>query len=340
MTRQTYSSTDMGWRIRRLPKAAVLGALLASASFASPAFAAGTPAGTDITNVATASYETPGGSTIDVDSNPVVIKVDELLDVVVDNTDPGDVATQPGDTGEVLTFQVTNSGNGNEAFTLDADVAVTGDDFDPTLVQIVLDTNDNGVYDPGVDDVYVAGTNDPALDPDESITVFVIVDTPTGPTDGDRAEVSLSAVAVTGSGAPGTSFNGQGDGGGDAVVGTTGADDDDSGFLAIQAAILDLIKSATVLDPFGGSTAVPGSVITYQIVANVTGTGSLTNLVVSDPVPADTAYVPASIVFEGTGQTDATDTDEGSFDGTQISVDMGTVTSGESRTITFQVTIQ
>ncbi len=330
----------MAGQLRRTSKAAAIAALLAGVSYAPSASAAGTLAGTDITNVATASYETPGGTTINVDSNPVVIKVDELLDVVVDNSDPGDIATQPGDTGKVLTFQVTNSGNGNEEFTLTADVNKPGDDFDPTLVQIVLDTNGNGVYDPGVDQVYVAGTNDPALDPDESITVFVIVDTPGTPTDGDRAEVNLAAVANTGSGAPGTSFDGQGDGGGDAVVGTTGADDDDSGFLAIQAAILELIKSATVVDPFGGDKAVPGSVITYQIIANVTGSGNLINLVVSDPIPADTTYIAESITFEGTGKSDATDADEGSFNGTQISVDVGTVPAGESRTITFRVTIQ
>ncbi len=325
------------WRSSRI---AFFASLMAGTSFAPAAFAAGTPAGTDITNVATASYETPGGSTIDVDSNPVVIKVDELLDVIVDGTDPGDIATDPGETGEVVTFQVTNGGNGNEAFTLTADVNRTGDDFDPTLVQIILDTDGNGVYDPGVDEVYVPGTNDPTLAPDESITVFVIVDIPSDASDGERAEVNLSAVANTGSGAPGTSFDGQGDGGGDAVVGTTGADDDDSGFLAIQAAILELIKSATVLDPFGGDTAIPGSVITYQIVANVTGTGDLANLVISDPIPADTAYNAESIIFEGTGQTDATDADEGSFDGSQISVNVGTVPSGETRTITFEVTIQ
>lgn len=337
-------TTDIAFATKRnafsARSAAFIAGLALPLAFAPVAFAAGTPAGTDIENTATASYETPGGSTITVDSNTVVIKVDELLDVVVDSSDAGDVPSQPGDTETVLTFQVTNSGNGNEAFTLTADPAVPGDDFDPTLNQVVLDTNGNGAYDAGVDQVYVPGTNDPTLDPDESTTVFVLVDTPGTPSDGDRAEVNLAAVANTGSGAPGTSFDGQGDGGGDAVVGTTGADADDSSFLAIQAAILDLIKSATVVDPFGGDQAVPGSTITYQIVANVTGTGTLTNLVVSDPIPADTSYVPASITYEGAGQTDASDTDEGSFDGTQIAVDMGSVPSGESRTVTFQVTIQ
>jgi len=337
-TQKPFSASSLSLSRARFAVSAA--ALALPFTMAPAALAAGTPAGTDIENVASASYETPAGTTINVDSNAVIITVDELLDVVVVSSDAGDIPTQPGATEEVLTFQVTNSGNGNEAFTLTPDVAVAGDDFDPTLNQVVLDTNGNGVYDAGVDEVYVPGTNDPALDPDESITVFVLTDIPNTPEDGDRAEVSLNAVANTGSGTPGTSFDGQGEGGGDAVVGSTGADDEDSSFLAIQAAILELIKSATVVDPFGGDQAVPGSVITYQIVATVSGSGSLSNLIVSDPIPANTSYVPGSIVYELSSQTDADDTDEGSFDGSQITAEIGSVPSGNTRTVTFQVTIQ
>jgi uncharacterized repeat protein (TIGR01451 family) len=328
------------WHHNRSAKTAALAMFFATTCFTPSAFAAGTLAGTDITNTATASYETPGGGSVEIDSNTVIFKVDELLDVVVDNSDPGDVLTTPGETGEVVKFLVTNGGNGSEAFTLAANVNRTGDDFNPSLTQIVLDTNGNGVYDAGVDTVYVAGTNDPVLAPDQSLTVFVIVDTPATAVDGNRAEVNLSAVAKTGSGAPGTSLDGLGDGGGDAVVGATGADGDDSGFLALQAAILELIKSATIADPFGGTTAVPGSVITYQIRANITGSGSLPKLVVSDPIPANTTYAPASITLEGVTQSDAVDTDVSNFDGSKITVNMGTVPAGETRTITFKVTIR
>ena len=119
------------------------------------AHAAGTLAGTDIVNVAEATYDDPGGGPpVTVPSNTVTIKVDELLDVTVVSSDPGDIATDPGATSQVTTYQVTNTGNGEEAFTLTADTAKGGDDFDTTFEQIVLDTNGNGVYDPGVDTVY------------------------------------------------------------------------------------------------------------------------------------------------------------------------------------------
>ncbi len=324
-------------------KAARMFALLVGASAlalnGTAAHAAGTLAGTDIVNTAQATYDGPSGS-VTVESNPVTIKVDELLDVTVVSSDPGDVAAEPGATGQVTTYQVTNTGNGQEAFTLTADTAKGGDDFDTTFEQIILDTNGNGVYDPGVDTIYTPGTNDPVLEADESTIVFILSTIPATANDSERAEIELSAVAVTGSGAPGTSFAGEGDGGGDAVVGATGANGEDSSFFVIQTAQITLVKSATVADPFGGTEAIPGATITYQLVATIAGSGSLTNLVVSDDIPADTSYTAETISLEGVSLTDSdADADAGSFDGTGIAVDLGTVPGGQTRTITFQVTI-
>ena len=311
----------------------------ASLPVTSPAFAAGTLAGTDIDNVAEATYDTPSGP-VTIQSNMVRIKVDELLDVTVVTTDPGDVTTAPGATGNLQTFRVTNTGNGEEAFRLTGNTGVGGDDFDPTLTQIVLDTNGNGVYDPGVDTVYVAGSNDPVLQPDQSRIVFVITSTPIAVTNGNRGTANLLAVAVTGSGAPGTSFAGAGQGGGNAVVGTTGGDADANSFLAVQAASLALVKSATIVDPFGGNRPVPGAVITYSIVATISGAGALNNLIISDPIPVGVTYQASSITLEAAALTDAVDADAGAYNGTRISVAAGNVPAGQTRTVTFRTVIQ
>ena len=303
------------------------------------AYAAGTLAGTDITNIATATYDV-SGTPVDIQSNPVVIRVDELLDVTTASTDPGDVTTANGALNVVSSFRITNTGNGPEAFRLTPNVANGGDDFDPTLSQVVLDTNGNGVYDPGVDTVYVAGTNDPLLTPDQSLVVFVLTNVPASQSNGDRAQVQLTAAAVTGTGAPGTTFAGAGVNGSNAVVGSTGADADASGFLAVQAASVALVKSATVLDPFGGTTSVPGSIITYTLVATVSGTGTLSNVVISDPIPASSQFVAASMTLQAAALTDAVDADQGNFNGTRISVALGNVPSGQTRTVTFKVRVQ
>jgi uncharacterized repeat protein (TIGR01451 family) len=303
------------------------------------AWAAGTLAGTNIENIATASYDT-GSGTVDIQSNTAVILVDELLDVTVASTDAGDVPTTPGATNSVLSYRITNNGNGPEAFRLTPNVANSGDDFDPTLAQVVIDTNNNGVYDAGVDTIYVAGTNDPLLAPDQSITIFILSNIAASQANGDRANVSLLASAVTGTGAPGTTFAGAGEGGGNAVVGTSGADGEASGFLRVDAASVTLAKSATVADPFGGTNAVPGATITYSILATVSGAGSLNNLVINDPIPVGTTYVAGSITLQAAGLTDAADADAGSFNGTRVSVQLGNVPAGETRTVTFQTVIQ
>ncbi len=334
-----YQATDA--KSPAFRKNAVLAAFTAVSAcvVASPALAAGTPAGTNITNVATATYELPNGDEATIDSNIVTLKVDELLDVSVAWSDPSDVSTSAGAAGQLLKFTVTNGGNGAEAFTLATLANGGGDDFDPSVTSIVLDSNGNGAYDAGVDTVYLSGSNDPQLDPDQSITVFVLSGIPAGAGDGQRGRVDLTAAARTGSGAPGTGFAGQGQGGGDAVVGATGADSEDDGYYRVAKATVAFVKSATVADAFGGTAAAPGSTITYTLAATVSGTGSLANLRVSDPVPAGTTYQAGSLTLEGAPLTDSADADSGSFTGTGIAVGLGTIAAGTTKTITFQVKI-
>lgn len=306
---------------------------------ATPANAARTPAGTVINNSATATYDLPEGGQTTVTSNIVSLTVDELLDVGVAWTDGGDVAVTPGATGRVLTFRVTNAGNGGEAFRLLARDNSGGDDFDPAATSVVLDANGNGIYDPGLDTIYVAGANEPVLAPEQSMLVFVLSAIPAGAGDAQRGRIDLVATAATGSGAPGTTFAGQGQGGGDAVVGATGADAEDDGYYKVTAGSVAFEKSATVADPFGGTTNVPGAIITYRLVATVSGSGSLANLRIADAIPAGTTYRPGTLTLEGGPLSDAADADAGEFTGTGVAVRLGTVAGGNARTVTFQVAI-
>ena len=301
--------------------------------------AEGTPAGAQIENVARATYDRPDGTPTTVDSNTVVLVVDELLDVTVSWADPADVGTTAGATAQLLRYTVTNGGNGTERFALATIENAGGDDFDPAVTSIILDTNGNGAYDPGVDTAYVAGTNDPELDADESIGIFVLSTIPAAGTDGQRGRVDLTAAAVTGTGTPGQSFAGQGQGGGDAVVGATGADAEDDGYYLVAGATLTFVKSASVVDPYNGSTVTPGAIVTYTLTATVGGTGSLANLRVSDPIPADTTYEPGSITLDGTPLTDAADGDAGRLNNTDIEVALGTVAGGSAHVISFKVKI-
>ena len=342
MTLKLAGFTTQKTRAPLLTSAAVM--TIAVMTLPTAAQAAGTLAGSTISNTASASYDNGGGTTT-ITSNPVDIKVDELLDVTVAGTDPSDVATTPGAVQkDYLTFTVTNNGNGDEAFVLGTIASNGGDDYDPTNVKIYIDSDGDGKLDVTKDTLYTPGTSDPVVQPDQSITVFVVVDTPTTVTDGNRAEVVLTAESKTvldngNNNTPGYSMAGQGTNGGNAVVGATGADGEDNGFFKVSAATVTLVKSQVVRDQFGGTQAVPGATITYTIVATANGSGAVSGLAVTDPVPTGTTYQAGTIRLGGVVQTDAADTDAGSIASNIVNVNIGALAGGQSRTVTFDVKI-
>ncbi|MEM6857708.1 MAG: hypothetical protein AAF559_07540 [Pseudomonadota bacterium] len=301
------------------------------------ASAGGISAGTLIENTATATYE-DGDASRTVTSNTVTVRVDELLDVTVTSLDSGSQAVGPGQS--VLSFEITNQGNGPEAFELIANPNVGGNEFDTVVESIAIDSNGNGVYDPGVDVILTSQEVTPILGADETITVFVIVNVPSDVADQQESDVELTAAAVTGNGAPGTIFAGQGEGGGDAIVGTTTALSAATGSLVSRVSSLELTKSVTLLDPFGGESAVPGSIATFTLVASVAGSGSLDDVTVTDAIPAGTTYAPGSLVLDSAPLTDASGDDAGeAANSSGISVDLGNLDAGGTHTITFDVTI-
>lgn len=316
---------------------AVRCALAAAASaFPVAAHAAGVTAGTTIQNTASATYSN-GATTETITSNQVNILVDEVLNVVVTSQDASAVTLNSS--GAALSFEITNTGNGPETFRLTPNAALTGDDFDPSVTLLAYDSNGNGVYDAGVDPTIPVGGATPAIAADDSLIVFVVTALAGTPGDGDTANLRLTAVAATGSGAPGTKFAGQGFGGGDAVVGSSTASDNDDGSLVASIGAVTLVKTVVIDDQFSGHEAIPGATATYSIVASVTGTGSVSNLVVSDPIPAGTTYKPGSLKLNGASLTDQTGDDAGQGGSSGISVSLGTMASGASRTVTFSVTL-
>lgn len=302
----------------------------------SAAHAGGVEAGTLIENTATATYEDGTGS-VSVPSNTVTLRVDEVLDVTVTSLNPGPVSASSG--SAVLTFEVTNIGNGPEAFRLTANPNTASNDFVTDIEAIAVDSNDNGSYEPGVDAILTGSETTKVLDAGKNVKVFVIATIPGMVLDGQKSAIDLLAEAVTGTGAPGTVFAAKGVDGGDAIVGGNGADDNKAGSIIIGITTVDLVKSATIADPWGGTSAVPGSVVSYTITANVKGRGSVTDLVVADVFPAGTTYTAGTLALNAAALTDADDGDAGESSATGISVSLGTVAGGTNHSVTFDVTI-
>lgn len=302
-----------------------------------PAKATGVAAGTVIENTATATY-TNGSSSVSIQSNRVSLRVGELLDVAVAalTSAPLPIASGTG----VLSFAVTNTGNGTEAYQLAVDAALAGNPFIGTVQAVALDGNGNGTYDPGTDPLIAAGASTPALAADAALRVFVILSLPSAAADGQTSQLRLSAAAATGTGTPGTTFAGRGDDGTDAVVGATTAQSAALGAVIARLGTVTLTKSAVVADPFGGSRPVPGALVTYSLVTHVVGSGAAEGVTVSDGIPGGTTYQPGTLLLDGAPLTDVADSDSGTAAATGIAVTLGTLAGGSAdRTIAFTVKI-
>lgn len=321
-------------------KAAAVGVV--SLGFAQLSVAAGTPAGTAIDNTAVIDYEV-SGSPLSQTSNTHTVTVAELLDVDV-TLQSGPVAVASPDTARELLFVVTNTGNGTETLSLALDSALGGDDFDPipAVPSIYFDTDSSGDLS-APDTPYNPGVNDPNLAADASVDILIVNDIPAALADGNIGFSQLSASSTTGTGAPGDVFPGLGDGGVDAVVGTSGATDADTGQYVVGDIQFTVAKTATVSDPFGGTQPVPGAQISYQIVLTPTGSATATNSAFGDTIPPNTTYVPGTITLNSVPLTDAADADAGEFitvPAPEIAVALGDLTAASgAQTVTFDVTI-
>ena len=307
-----------------------------------PANAAGTAVGTVIENTANITYDL-GGTPLAAQSNTTVIVVAERINVTTTLQSPQTLVA-PNDTDRALLFTVTNTGNGDETFSLAIDSAIGGDDFDPTpsVPAIYFDTNADGIFNAG-DQAYVPGTNDPLLAPDASVNVFIVNDIPGTVVNGEIGRSQLTATSTTGTGPAGTVFAGQGDGGVDAVIGTTGGEAAATGEYLVSDVLISVVKAQLVTDPNGGNEPIPGATITYTITVEVTSAGVATASVLNDAIPTFTTFVPASISLNGGALSDAIDADAGELDVSgpaTVVVRLGDLTQADGvQTIVFQVTI-
>lgn len=311
-------------------------------AFSAPAGAVGTAVGTIIENTAVVNYDL-AGTPLSIQSNTTTLAVAERINVTVTLQSPQSPVA-PGDLGRALLFTVTNTGNGTETFQLTLDSLIAGDGFDPTpaVPGIYFDTDGSGDFNAG-DQPYTPGNNDPDLLADESISVFLVNDIPAGLANGLVGRSELTATSATGTGAPGTVFAAQGDGGVNAVIGSTGGEAQDTGEYLISDVQVSVTKSQVVNDPFGGNETVPGATLTYSLVVTVNSGGTAAGSIVRDAIPTFTSYVPNSITLNGAAISDLADTDAGEFDtagAPSVVVRLGDLTQALGpQTVVFQVVI-
>jgi uncharacterized repeat protein (TIGR01451 family) len=305
-------------------------------------FAQGTPAGTSIVNTAYANYSL-GGSPAATISDSDTITVSEVIRMTVTWEDGGNVQVTSPATGEVLQFQLTNTGNGSETFALATLDTVGGGDFDPSAGAVWMESGlQAGLQTTGVnaDIQHNSGVNDPPLAADENLIVYVVSDIPGSLVDTNTGNVQITMTSAT----PGASTASLGDvlGTGE-IVGVTNASYSFTGTYIVSSVTVTLSKVLTgTVDPFGGSAYVPGAILSYRITVNVAGTGTAEALVITDLLPGDTTYVSNSIQVDTVPHTDALDGDASDFGNTTantVTVDFGDTPAPDSYDIDFKVTI-
>ena len=159
------------------------------------ALAAGTPAGTEITNRAEATYIDPSGETQTVTSDEIITTVLPVYDFVI--TPDGASPSAPGQTVAVnagsaaqFSYTVTNQGNIEDIITLTLTQA-GDDDFNLDNIRIYLDENGNGVLDAGEPLI-----TEIQLGAGESAQLIVVGTVPEGTASGAVANINLEGVSV------------------------------------------------------------------------------------------------------------------------------------------------
>ncbi len=331
--------------------------LFIASLFAINVYAAGTSAGTVISNSATVNYNV-GASELSATSDPATVIVQELINATLESKDANkEQKVAPSQNNAALKFELTNTGNGNEAFILTQENISSGDQFDTTFDNIFIDDG-NGIFEPLSDVIYTPTS----LAPDTSITLWVASkDIPNTQNNGDRADIRVNALSQTfstaGNSNPavGDTVSSAGDSSTAAIHASSGPATDTATFMMDTSAItMDIQKSITeVRDTITatGDQAIPGAEVDYLITVEVTGTGDASDVVVTDTLPGELKLKNESTgiitLNDASGTTimtaDIPDADGASYDANTrtITVKLGDVSAGSAiKNITFTTVIQ
>ena len=236
-------------------------------------YAAGTPAGTAITNFATGEYRDANGNELpNVTSNTVTTIVTQIAGVDIS---PASTSSNVVFSGSVtFPLVVTNTGNGTDSFDLSKVTVETGGGVN--TAELYYDANGNGVVD--VDESTVIATS--SLAADATYDIIVVVTNVSGD-DGSYCTTTLTATSQFNSGVSVAS----------SIIST------------LSSSVMDLSVVADNQSPK------PGDIVTYTFTGINNGSATAKNVYVTCPIPTNTTYVPGSLTKMGMSFTDALDAD-------------------------------
>ncbi len=247
-----------------------------AAFFPRVAAGAGTPAGTAITNQATATYQDAAANSFTAVSNTTTVTVLPVYSVAI--TNPADRSALSNTTA-YYAYTLTNTGNAANTFNLGASSAPPG----WTVTLYADDGVGGGVANDGIhqagETTVIATTG--ALAADAAYRFFMAVAVPAGTANGTT---DVTTLTVTGTGDAGA-----GDDTSDAVTTTA---------QAPALAVVKDVRNVTTGGAFGAAAnAAPAQVLEYRVTATNGGSVAATNIVLSDPINANTGFIMGSASF-------------------------------------------
>lgn len=275
-------------------------------------YAAAPAAGTNISNIATASYVDGTSTTRTVTSNEVKTTVLQVGSFTLEQdrsatANPNGVVT--------LSHVLTNTGNGTDKFTLSL-ANIGGDAFDFSNIAIYLDANKDGVPDNNTNLMGQVIT----LNAGESVGLVVVGTTASTAKADESGQLTLSAAS------------------GYITVPADKTKTNTDTVKIVGGAVIQVTKSANV-------TAVTrGDTVTYELTYKNTGNADATNLTIEDILPAGVTYVAGSARWSGqtAALTDAANDETAAkykYESGILTLVLASVPRNSTGKLTFQVTV-
>lgn len=298
--------------------AAALAVASGMSLFATSAVAATPLAGTNISNVATATYTDNTGTERVVTSNEVKTLVAQIGSFTLE----ADREAETTANGQITFSHIlTNTGNGTDKFSInleDIDEAgTTTFDFSDDKFAIYIDRNKDGIAD---NQIALKPGNYIELSSGESIGLVVVATTPSTALEGqlDKLKVTVTAQEST--------------------LYTEVAKSNIDTAKITTGAVLQITKSANV------SATKAGGIIEYTLTFKNTGNAVATNVAIFDVLPKTVEFVAGSARFNGStvALTDTNDTtDKFEFDASKgaFLFNIDSVAANTSGKLTFQVKV-
>lgn len=312
----------MSNRLQLTQLAASIALVAGSAAFVSSAHAAAPAAGTNISNVASATYTDSTGASKSVNSNIVTTTVSPVgsITLVANRT-----ATANANALVSLSHTLTNNGNSTDTITLSVANIANGpgsDDYDFSGLKVYQDTNNDGTPD-GAPIVIGTATGTITLAAGQSVNLIVEGTTSATAAASNTGQWTLNAVS----------------GRTDVVTGGALTASNTDTVTIINGAVISLTKSASV-SLIDATKSDAEREVTYTLVYRNTGNSTATNVLVTDKLDAKLEYVTGSAQLMGLGQTDADDVgDDYKFVGDTLTLKIPSLAPNTTGTLTFKARV-